>query len=208
MEYPVSAYYDSDYPITDYWDKRHAAWAEHPVTNTFAEKDAWFERRLAHILPNHIIGDWVLDFGCGCGMYSVPLLRRFDHYKGVDSSHSALQIARTFFPEFNSDGRSREYALSLPSKIDSPAESLDCVLTITVLQHQPNEFRIAYAKEIMRVLKAGGVYVGLEWIGDTKAYDMPPMPTQEWIELWGKIKQDVSTEHPEWEADHVWVWRK
>jgi len=53
------------------------------------------------------------------------------------------------------------------------------------------------------------MYVGLEMQGNTQAFDMPPMPEDDWRKAWEPftIRHDVPKEHPEWAQDNVWVAR-
>lgn len=191
--------------IRKYWDDRYVEWDKHPDEAALRGKDAWFEERFTHLLgaPRASL-DGVLDFGCGNGMYSEALLRRYGWYAGVDVSAKALHIARRYFPE----SIRRVYRLlgAGPTNIPWPDETFDCVVSITVLQHLPVSMRLAAIAELKRVLRPGGVYVGLEMMGNTQAFDMPPMPEGEWLEAWLplRVTRDIPAAHPEWAADNVW----
>lgn len=198
--------------IVRVWDERHSAWAKSPNLDTFREKDIWFETRFTHILPpvpepNAL---HVLDYGCGCGLYSVPLRRRFHYYYGLDTSWAAIALARAHFNNppnyFGVVSESDRHAGSLLAFAD---RMLDCVITITVLQHLPVETRLALIAEFKRLLKPDGLYVGLEMMGNTQAADMPPMDEREWVEAWKPmaIERDLPAEHPEWHDNNVWTAR-
>jgi len=200
----VKTHYTVDDNPIAYWDARHVKWDESPDIAIFKAKDAWFEARFSHILPQERLGTRVLDFGSGCGMYSVPLLRRFDSYFGVDTSRKAVEIANRYF------GNAQTFFDHLyrwPMRLPYGDEKFDCAISITCLQHMPIDWRLAAIDEIKRVLQPGGRYIGLEWIGQTAAWDMPPMDEGEWIEAWKplRIVPDLPSEHPDYHADHVWL---
>ena len=188
------------------WDARHAEWAKKPNLSTFEQKSDWFEIRYSHLLPRPEIPSdgWVIDFGCGCGLYSVPLRRRFSHYVGVDTSLAALQLAETYFAHTPDT----VFLALEPNTVDLPLPDarFDCAITITCLQHLPIPRRLAAIQEIKRVLKPGGKYIGLEMMGNPQAADMPPMSEIDWLEAWKPMKlvMDLSPDHPEWANDNIW----
>lgn len=206
----TKSYYTEDDGIAEYWDARYVTWSDQLTElsklNVFAGKDRWFEERFAHILPipAERTGT-VLDFGCGNAMYSPALLRRFRVYAGVDTSPTALDIARRYFGSqsgwtvFQSDP-------DCLLEIFKDGE-FDCVMSITVLQHQPVALRLKAISEIKRVLKPGGKYVGLEMQGETQAFDMPPLPEEEWIAAWSPllIVKDLPADRRDWWPDNIWI---
>jgi len=201
-------YYTEEDGITGYWEKRYVEWLKTPDWGVFETKAAWFNSRFAHILPiPKEPKGLVLDYGCGNGMYSVPLLQRFENYVGMDTSPTAIEIAR------NRLGQSRQRAFWLsrenPKDGWQPFPAYDLVISITVLQHQPVSRRRDIIEWIKGVIKPGGMYVGLEMQGNTQAFDMPPMPEDDWRKAWEPftIRHDVPKEHPEWAQDNVWVAR-
>lgn len=200
----MTHYTPDDNPIS-YWNKRHEAWDESPDIDIFKAKDAWFSVRFAHLLPERYLGERVLDFGSGCGMYSVPLLRRFDSYFGVDTSKKAVEIANRYF------GNSRtffDHLYKWPMRLPLGDDEFDCVISITCLQHLPIDWRIAAIDEIKRVLKPEGKYVGLEWADRYSAsYDMPPIEEDDWRKAWLPlvIERDIPLDHPDWRADNIWT---
>lgn len=198
--------YDESHDITLYWQKRHEIWDLSPSEGQLAGQAAWFEERFAHLFPDQHMGQRVLDFGCGSGCYSVNMNRHFDLYYGVDTSVKAIEIARRYFGHPNN--------LFSVIEVDKPLPFadgfFDCVLTVTVLQHQPPKRRQFYVNEIKRVLKPGGLYVGMEWQGGTAAFDMPAVAVVDWLDWWKpmELTYDIPKSHPEWSANNVWYERK
>ena len=92
----------------------------------------------------------VLDFGCGIGLYA-PLLRdAFGHMTGVDVSAACVTRARNDNPGLDFevyDGKTLPFA----------DESFDLTYAITVLHHVPPSDWLRTAREILRVLKSGGL---------------------------------------------------
>lgn len=205
--------------IADYWEARYQQWLVDPNWDIYRAKDEWFETRLAHLLPpvagqggRFPIGS-CLDYGCGNAMFAVPLLRRFEAYDGFDSSRTALEIARRYYsqhrPELSRRMEITHYA-GEPGQWGAPQHhrgTYDLVMSITVLQHQPLAYRLAMITDIKRLLRPKGMYLGLEWIGGTQAYDMPPMDEEVWRAAWWpwELTFDRHPGHPEWWSDNVWT---
>lgn len=200
----MSNYYMESDDIVAYWDRRHIEWDKNPNISIFAEKLSWFNIRFDHILPVPLepIGR-VLDYGCGCGMYSPALLRRFAKYRGVDTSRKAVEIAVRYFGH---QKNWRVMQIDPGQTLPFPDQFFDCAISITCLQHLPIPLRLAAIQEIKRVLKPGGKYVGLEMMGNTQAADMPPMSEADWLEAWKPLTlvQDVPAHNPEWALDNIW----
>jgi len=201
-------YYDELDDVQGYWERRYVDWLKTPDWGVFEFKAAWFNSRFAHILPiPEKPKGLVLDYGCGNGMYSVPLLQRYEKYVGLDTSPTAIEIARNKF------GMSRDRAFWLsrenPQEGWHPFPAYDLVLSITVLQHQPVSRRRDIIEWIKGVIKPGGMYVGLEMMGNTQAYDMPPMSEGDWRKAWEPFTMtyDAPKDRPEWRDDNVWVAR-
>lgn len=198
-------YYEDGDDIIGYWDRLYVDWALSPNWGVFPHKAAWFDERFDHLLPVPPVPQGrVLDWGCGNGMFSTPLLRRYRHYVGWDSSVTALGIAKSYFL-----GQPRREWAQRDLKLKPPVEywgSFDLVLSITVLQHQTPQVRLNMIEHIKALLKPGGRYIGLEMIGGTLAYDMPPMPEETWRSAWQPlvIHFDDPPGHPEWAQNNVW----
>lgn len=214
-------FYDETDAIANYWDVRFADWLKNPDWGAYPHKQAWFNERFGHLLPrrqSEVAGGRqpigrVLDYGCGVGLYAVPLIERFQTYVGFDTSPVALETARIYYKQFPDlikrmyfniyTGEPGQWQMGMRSEYD-------LIISITVLQHQPIPYRLAMIENIKGLLKPGGMYIGLEWADAySQAYDMPPIPEAEWRDAWLPliIERDIPAEHPEWRADNVWVAR-
>lgn len=212
-------YYDESDDIRNYWDLRHYDWAENPNWPIIKEKQDWFNERFEHLLPPKYsetgrgqIGR-VLDYGCGCGLYAGPLVDRFETYVGFDTSKSALEIAREYYKNYPDLLRHMYFNLydGEPGKWQSGMQAeYNLVISITVLQHQPVPYRLAMIDNIKSLIKPGGMYIGLEWVGHSEAYDMPPVDEDVWRKAWEpmRIERDNPSDHPKWIEDNVWLARK
>ncbi len=205
-------HYTEDNGITDYWDSQYVAWDRNTPEvlkrAIFDSKDQWFETRFAHILPRRLPTgreDRVLDYGSGNSMFAPALLRRFENYDGLDTSPKAIEIAGRYFGPERVGWRVQ--LIERADDIPFSDNTFDCVVTITVIQHQPIPKRLSTIAEIKRVLKPGGLYLGMEWVDSTTAaWDMPPQDTNEWLEAWKPIELtfDDPPEYPTWKENHVW----
>ncbi len=104
-----------------------------------------------------ILGEKILDLGCGNGRYFIFVKGKGVDYFGVDNSEQLIQIAKNNYPE----GKFRVAdAFNLPF----PNNFFDKVYTIAVLHHIPSDdLRIQFLNEIKRVLKSGGLLILTVW---------------------------------------------
>jgi len=99
-------------------------------------------------IDEHVPNSVVLDYGCGTGWFSVPLLGlRPKRLVGIDISQKAIEQA------IQSSGGRAEFRVMDAHKLDFPDNTFDLVLGRSILHHL--EFPIA-VHEVRRVLKKGG----------------------------------------------------
>lgn len=102
-----------------------------------------------------------MELGCGAGPNLVWLAARGVKVSGVDISPTALSLARESLEHHGHAGRVERLVEGSISDMPEFADaSLDGVIESCVLQHLPNEDRLAAFREIDRVVKPGGVFVG------------------------------------------------
>jgi SAM-dependent methyltransferase len=94
----------------------------------------------------------ILDFGCGCGRVT----RRWRSLDGTavhgsDANEGAIAWCRQNLPFASFETNGLEPPLAYPD------ESFDLVYALSVLTHLPEELQLAWAGELRRILKPGGL---------------------------------------------------
>jgi MPBQ/MSBQ methyltransferase len=103
-------------------------------------------------------GTTVLDVGCGIGGSSRILARDYGFaVTGVTISPQQVKRAQELTPE----GVSAEFRVDDAMALSFPDGSFDVVWSIEAGPHMPD--KAVFAKELMRVLKPGGVLVVADW---------------------------------------------
>jgi SAM-dependent methyltransferase len=129
----------------DYYVRMHAV-----------EEGHWWHRGMraisAALLGEQVLGDAVLDAGCGTGGFLHWLVGRsaFDRVCGLDPSAEALAFARGRLP-------AAELARATLAEIPFEDASFDLVVSNDVLQHVAEPEVDASLRELRRVLRPGGV---------------------------------------------------
>jgi ubiquinone/menaquinone biosynthesis C-methylase UbiE len=97
-----------------------------------------------------------LDFGCGIGRVTSALANHFDEAVGVDIAPTMLDFARQ-----TNAGRTRcRFVLNnRPNLRQFPDEAFDFAYSKLVLQHMPPKLAKGYLRELLRVLRRGGLLV-------------------------------------------------
>ena len=104
-----------------------------------------------------VLGEKVLDLGCGNGRYFEYLKGKKVNYFGIDNSEKLIEIAKSKYPEGNFQVAG---ALSLPFSNNF----FDKIFSIAVLHHIPSKkLQLQFLKEAKRVLKPGGILVLTVW---------------------------------------------
>ncbi len=100
----------------------------------------------------------VLDVGCGIGGSSRILAKEYGFaVTGITISPGQVKRAQALTPE----GVSAEFKVDDAMALSFPDASFDVVWSIEAGPHMPD--KAVFAKELMRVLKPGGVLVVADW---------------------------------------------
>ena len=116
-----------------------------------------------HLIGN-VSGKTVLDYGCGNGENSLPLVARGARVIGLDVSAALLDLARTRLALHGFQNRAAFLAASAHD-VPLPDCSVDVVLGIAILHHL--DLALA-AREIHRVLRPGGIAVFQEPVRNSR----------------------------------------
>lgn len=98
----------------------------------------------------------VLEVGCGVGTESVFLAVRGMNVSAIDLSDNAVALSKQL-AEFY--GVQADFRQGDATKLPFADESFNAVCDQGVFHHLKDEERDVYAKEVSRVLKAGGLFV-------------------------------------------------
>ena len=150
--------------MKEYWERRYEEQGRKTIGHiSFSQKE--FEERSARLCEfvRNIItkkgvfptGGSILDFGCGWGRLSKVLVEMGFRVYGVDISERAIREAIEYIPEAN-------FQLFDNILIPIENESMDGVLSWTVLQHVPPEEMEGICSEIMRVMRPGARLMAYE----------------------------------------------
>ncbi len=106
------------------------------------------ERRIALVLSHVGAGEKVLDYGCGVGDFTVPMLEAGADVRSVDVSERALEAARERIPV-------GDYKCVVPrQELPYEREEFDCIVAMEVIEHVQDTRGMF--REFARVLKPGG----------------------------------------------------
>jgi SAM-dependent methyltransferase len=95
-----------------------------------------------------------LDVGCGAGLMH-PFLTAIPRLHGVDVSPAQVEAARAAHPQV-------EYAVASGTRLPYGDGSFDLAFAVCVVHHVPVEERAAFAAELRRVTRPGGLVVVFE----------------------------------------------
>lgn len=110
-------------------------------------------------------GKWVLDIGTGTGNLAALCLARGARVVGLDPSARMLAAARR---KFSTDPRAEFIRVDDPFlDIPYPADRLDAVVSIYAFHHVPPPLKPRAVREMVRVLKPGGIWA----LGDLAFWD-------------------------------------
>ncbi|MGK7950700.1 MAG: methyltransferase domain-containing protein [Xenococcaceae cyanobacterium] len=103
-------------------------------------------------------GTTLLDVGCGIGGSSRILAKDYGFdVTGITISPNQVKRARELTPE----GVNAKFKVDDAMQLSFPDNSFDVVWTVEAGPHMPDKAQ--FAKELLRVLKPGGILVAADW---------------------------------------------
>ena len=139
-----------------FWSLIGRMWDEQAPTGPHVQRVVEIVRKL---LPEGSAR--ILDVGCGAGVYSVAFAEAGYDVTGVDAAQGMLSRAKAkITPKLESQLRFGEE--NLDKQLSLPASSYEGVVAISVLQAVQSPSHAG--REVLRVLKPGGVFVVLHFL--------------------------------------------
>jgi ubiquinone/menaquinone biosynthesis C-methylase UbiE len=100
------------------------------------------------------------ELGCGAGPNLVWMAERGMRVSGVDISPTALDLCRQTLDRAGHSGRAGSLVEASVTDVPWEDASLDVALESCVFQHLDREERLAAFREVDRLVKPGGLFVG------------------------------------------------
>jgi ubiquinone/menaquinone biosynthesis C-methylase UbiE len=126
--------------------------------------DTPFPLEYAFHLIGNVTGQTVLDYGCGNGENSLPLVKRGARVIGLDVSEDLLTLAKQRL-ELHGVGDRATFLAASAHDIPLPDHSVDAVMGIAILHHLDLELA---SREVLRVLKPGGIAIFQEPVRNSR----------------------------------------
>ena len=101
-----------------------------------------------------------LEMGCGAGPNLVWLAQKGIRVSGIDIAANALRLARTNLERAGCGDRIGELVEGSVDRTPFPDRAFDGILEACVFQHLDRPTRVNAFKEVARLLRPGGVFVG------------------------------------------------
>ena len=141
--------------MSDFWEKIWSDEDPKRIKDYIDGFDMAEDRIIGHLLQSK--AKTVCDAGCGCGVYTLKLLRFGFDVRGFDVSERAVRIAKEILNEhgfFKTD-------IDRASVTDTCYESgrFDAAVSVDVLDHIRYEDAKAAVKELCRIVKPGGCVI-------------------------------------------------
>lgn len=142
-----------------YWNERVKAYGDTGWKNrqVFDYDQPLRLRTIESLLKTiDIRGEEALDFGCGIGDFIPILFSQYKHVTGTDISDKALEIAKMRFRTHKQD------VSFVPLSAVGDPESVDFILSITVMMCLSDELLRHQLSKFYSVLRPGGFFLSLE----------------------------------------------
>lgn len=169
--------------MSDEWDKRAIEDAEKYIFNKGPICSSRYEE-LSQVQPLLVLellkgyehnfkteNSKMLEIGCGIGRLGNIFAESFENYIGIDVSKKMIERAQ----KFCSDKKNVKFFTNNGFDLDFiDSNSIDFVFEAYVFQHIPDKDIVRnYCKESLRVLKPGGIFLGLFLRDDINRVNVP-----------------------------------
>jgi SAM-dependent methyltransferase len=134
--------------IFDEWPEKYDRWFENPIGRLVRE----FESRLLLEMASPDHGEWILDVGCGTGIFTLDLLAAGSQVTGLELSLPMLQRAGK-----KAAGRPFHMVMGDMRGLPFADSSFDKTVSVTAIEFL-EDARNGVA-ELLRVTKPGGLVV-------------------------------------------------
>ncbi len=126
-----------------------------------------FVGKTYHPIPFHVTVEnlWALDLGCGTGRHVWFLNECGFKAHGIDSSEEAIAIAKAYLSDRWMEPSSETFTKHVLPAIPFENEVLDLVIDCQTIQHLSADDHVKVYQEIARVLKPGGRFWAMHWMG-------------------------------------------
>lgn len=129
----------------------------------------WETRYIQRALTN-IEVQRSIEIGCGYGRLTPSVAEHSHHHIGTDINKHAVGLARTVYPM-------AEFLVASAPQLPIRHESFDLVCTWTALQHVPPDRISDACREIVRILRPGGLLLTCE---ETRSPNRPVRRPHTW----------------------------
>ncbi len=141
--------------ITNYWQKRSAAFASLRCAELHSEKQLLWQQEINRHLPQNRRLK-ILDIGCGAGFFGILLGEKHD-VTGIDLTPEMIAAAKELAA---AEGSSAQFAVMDAEALKFADETFDVVISRNVMWNLPHP-ETAY-KEWLRVLKHSGILLNYD----------------------------------------------
>ncbi|HVY07558.1 MAG TPA: class I SAM-dependent methyltransferase [Burkholderiales bacterium] len=142
-----------DQKVAGFWDRESRDWGD-----KYGRKTSYFYRRRTFhdfFQSSGLKNASILDYGCGAGDISFPMLRDGHTVLGVDIAPEMVKKAQSRAAEFDLSARASYFHINDDVLQMISARQFDVVICSSVLEYVPDD--MALVRMFQSVLKDGGI---------------------------------------------------